>query len=1024
MEKENAAFVLKKDSLGYLEEEVEDCRKRGVPFVFYIFEPENREAETLDIIRHSVRSTDIIIKLNGKRYLLFIKNIRGAVCTSILKRLKGALRASGIDLSIGYGIYPDDGDKLEEILRKAQERMVSIKKAILGELLDSMPGKSHILELLEKRLSLLLQGEAFLFIVEGRMGMGKSYLLESLKTVLTQFLPLHARYRNYDDVYPASFLRILYENPILKDLDREIYRFVEKGKSSYGELEFLSIFENSIEQLSKRIPVVFLLDDFDRLDQKSLSYLSLLIREHSNQRIGWICTVNPDAKIESFLENIGSSLPVYREVIEPVERDNYEELLGITGGRLDETIKDFLSKETNGIPLFLREIYHNVEKKPQVIDVPPLFREYTFSPRTLEYVKLILSRLEEDVRAYISIAATYGREFEKKDIEKIAEKRIENPDGALDMLIKKGWIVPGEKGLYAFSPPSMRDLIYSGLDEALRIEFHREILNSSMATSKLGDLAYHARGSGAYDKAIVFFKRAAEESLERGDKSNALLYLEEAYKLIDKVDIKEKRILRFIYLKLGELYLYLNPQKSIEYSERALKCSLTGEEKAELYWQLGVAYTEVGDWNKARKSLKLAREEYELLGDNLGVGKVLRAMGNLYLSCGNSIEEAEKYFFKAMALITEELTFKGKSYELQIELARLYESLGIFFYIERRDLKKARFYFEKALKISEEMGVRENISSALYNLSVVSIKESKLEEALNYLLKSFEIAKNDNLLKNAIHSGQVLLKVMRFLGDYEGGYSLYRKVLHLAYRANEKELILRTHINALPILGALLRMSDISSALGWLEDAENMKPSIGKDYLKTLALLRYEFGDMEGAMEALIKASELMDKESSPTSEAFLEALKGAIYYHIDPGEAIGYLVKAKKLSLGKDHLLYLWASVYEALLREDDFETLDELLDELKSRKLFDFYIPALRMKGERMLERDSVGYSILEQALLEAEKRNHWLEYFKTGRILQASNRLKDLKLWFDLKESLENIKKVGFLRSDGILTVDSVK
>lgn len=90
-----------------------------------------------DILRSCVREEDTVARLGGDEFVLLLEGLcdsqgASAVAKNILSHLVGAMNVDGHELSsgasIGISIFPDDGNKLDELIKRADSAMYNAKE--------------------------------------------------------------------------------------------------------------------------------------------------------------------------------------------------------------------------------------------------------------------------------------------------------------------------------------------------------------------------------------------------------------------------------------------------------------------------------------------------------------------------------------------------------------------------------------------------------------------------------------------------------------------------------------------------------------------------------------------------------------------------------------------------------------------------------------------------------------------------------------------------------------------------------
>ncbi|NQE45115.1 Photosystem I assembly protein Ycf3, partial [ANME-1 cluster archaeon GoMg2] len=119
----------------------------------------------------------------------------------------------------------------------------------------------------------------------------------------------------------------------------------------------------------------------------------------------------------------------------------------------------------------------------------------------------------------------------------------------------------------------------------------------------------------------------------------------------------------------------------------------------------------------------------EKVRDKEGKTKILGELGTIFYYLGE-INTALKYYEKALKL-DEEL---GSKEGIAADLG----NIGIVYKI-KGELDKALEYFRKALKLNEELGRKEGIAADLVNIGIVYRIKGELDKALEYYGKALKL---------------------------------------------------------------------------------------------------------------------------------------------------------------------------------------------------------------------------------------------------------------------------------------------
>ena len=239
--------------------------------------------------------------------------------------------------------------------------------------------------------------------------------------------------------------------------------------------------------------------------------------------------------------------------------------------------------------------------------------------------------------------------------------------------------------------------------------------------------------------------------------------------------------------ELSQLYYEILPQKTIEYSNRALELSQQSNYKE----GEAQALKNIGTGNYYQSNYDIALEYYfksleilEEIEDKEGASSILNNIGIIYWKLYD--------FEKALEIYNESLKVMRK-FENKEGIARAQNNIGLI-YMTLQNYDKALEYFIKSLKIMEEVGNKNNTAYCLNNIGIIYWYLENYDKSLEYYLKSYTINKEiDNKygiagsLKNI---GGIYVK----LEEYDNSIIYYKESLKLAKEIEAKDLIQNIYI--------------------------------------------------------------------------------------------------------------------------------------------------------------------------------------------------------------------------------------
>jgi signal transduction histidine kinase/tetratricopeptide (TPR) repeat protein/ActR/RegA family two-component response regulator len=312
-----------------------------------------------------------------------------------------------------------------------------------------------------------------------------------------------------------------------------------------------------------------------------------------------------------------------------------------------------------------------------------------------------------------------------------------------------------ENELYLAKIELKRQNLTSALQKSLEVlakaqEFEYVELEI-LANLNLADLY---RNFTQYSKALNFAKLAlqiAERKQIRLEEANALRLIGNIYS-----DSQEYEAAREFYNKALELY------ETIEHKDGVAAC----------YNNLGRIYARKGKFEAALEIYQKSLEIKELIGNRIGRATTLFNIAEANYMLGN-YNVANAYADSSLQ-ITTELSFK----DLQIFLFILKGSLSL----ESELLEEAEYYYQNALRLSEESKSQDHILTSLKKLSELSARQGNNARAYSYLLKYNEL--RDSSLNKYSVKAMAEFKAQYETSDMER--KLVQKDIELA--TNEEKL--------------------------------------------------------------------------------------------------------------------------------------------------------------------------------------------------------------------------------------------
>jgi class 3 adenylate cyclase/predicted ATPase len=440
--------------------------------------------------------------------------------------------------------------------------------------LTELVGRDEELELLMRRWSKAKSGEGQVALLSGEPGIGKSRLTAALLERLA--LEPHTRLRYFcspqhadSALYPiinqmeraAGFAYNDTARAKLDKLDALLAQSFTPGQDAaliadmlllpsdgrYASLELnpqqqrqktLEALTRQLEALSRSNPTLMIFEDAHWVDPTSLELLSRLVDRIRTLGVLLIVTYRPEFSAQWIGQPHVTALTISRlarrEIAALIDR--------VTGNKpLPTNVRDDIVERTDGIPLFVEEMTKAVleaesEGRPERV-VAAIPSPSLAVPASLH--ASLMARLDRlgSAKEVAQIGAVVGREFSRLLLATVANKSDAELQSALDSLIEAGLLfgqgVPPHT-TYLFKHALIQDAAYGTLLREPRRVLHTRTAESlesqfpQIAENQPELLAHHWTKAGLIEKAVSFWGKAGQRSLERSALVEAVAHLTRA----------------------------------------------------------------------------------------------------------------------------------------------------------------------------------------------------------------------------------------------------------------------------------------------------------------------------------------------------------------------------------------------------------------------------------------------------------------------------------------------------------------
>ncbi len=680
-----------------------------------------------------------------------------------------------------------------------------------------------------------------------------------------------------------------------------------------------NLFDNvllGLRRISAERPVVVFIDDLQWADPSSLNMLHYLSRNTRDNGVLILGTYRPEDILElsSTIPNVdgicqkiptdvsetydGKTHPL-KTTMQNMSREDLFETVELS--RLEEsTVEEFMEKTLGKIELksgFVKEVYRESEGNPffllevtkMLIEEKHLINEdgtwkikdpeegIHIPSKVYDVVVRRLERLIQEQRDLLECASVVGEEFESSVVGEVTGMNRVNLLKNLNKIERTHNLIHSIEKKYRFDHSKIREVLYNGINEELRQEYHRIIADTYVELYQddietvIEDVANH------YD--LAEDERAGDYLIRAGNKTKDSFGNEEAvlwYKKSLKYQL-ENTDLAQVYKKMGEIHSLTGDYKeSIEYLERAIPNIDERETQVDLYWDIANAYERMGEYDRALEECEKGLDINKDINTS-GKSRILGMMGWIYMR-RNDYDNAEEVLFRALEV--------AESIGGGDEIGYVYSFLGNF-YDNKGIYDKALDYYKKSLEIFQEIGDVIYRSKALNNIGLVNWKIGNFDKAEKCYSESLEIKENVGDKHGILVTLANLGSLHEDMGDYENALEEHKKCLEISETIGDSFSSCVARFN----IGSLYKVKDeMGRAMEYFEESLALCKKINNDWIQVhneceIAHIKANEGDFERALELIEDALNRTREMGAQAEEGLCLKVKGIIHREMEEYE-------------------------------------------------------------------------------------------------------------------------------------------
>jgi ABC-type transport system substrate-binding protein len=436
-------------------------------------------------------------------------------------------------------------------------------------------GREKEMAELQRRLHAAIAGECEFVVLAGEPGIGKSRLVDELKSLARarKIRVLAGRFVEHDRAFAhQGFCELIQDyfrskdtglsessRPDFSDLAGDLLALFPvlseigelraaassdsgavkagDGRKAEDKIAIFELIARTITRIAGGKPLLLALEELHgaQLSIEALQYVVRRLGPTPTLIVGTYRQTEVDKRhpLVKMLESFRGDPRFAALTLGPLTPSEHRALVELSagGGTLSDDLAGRLLAATEGNPLFTKELVRSL------LDSGGIARDDSGAlnlsgatgissdalPETIQQaVEARIERLPEDVRDVLSIASVLGKSFEFKDLESVSDD-TKGLDEAIDRLVKEGLLEEERESRgdrLAFASGIVRDVLYGALSRRKRRTLHRayadllEKRHQGRLDRVYPELVHHFSEGDVPEKAVDYSLKLAKKSLD------------------------------------------------------------------------------------------------------------------------------------------------------------------------------------------------------------------------------------------------------------------------------------------------------------------------------------------------------------------------------------------------------------------------------------------------------------------------------------------------------------------------------
>jgi DNA-binding SARP family transcriptional activator/predicted ATPase/DNA-binding transcriptional ArsR family regulator len=673
-----------------------------------------------------------------------------------------------------------------------------------------------------------------------------------------------------------------------------------------------------LRALAAVTPLLLVLEDVHWADNASLAALPYLAQHLADAPLLLLLTsrvveAQERPLVLETLEAVGRNAPLTRVSLAPFNSEEtvalLQRALGVEGRDAAlRPLMDQLAVTTEGNALHLLESLKLLLEQGMLLQDAGRWRlpEGQVSIRTPGSVQALiderLARLPAVTRDLLELVAVLGGDVDFRVLSAARAADAAILPQLLEQLRQRGLLRQTELG-YRFEHDQIQGIVYAAIAPERRVTLHRHagLALEAVGAGQVAALAHHFTRGAAWEKAVVYNRKAGDEARAAHANAEAASYYTQALAALDRRAGAPDPASRFeLHLAREEVYAIQGEREA--QAEVLATLEALVEQRDAPQWRAEVAlrraqYCEwVGDFDRSIKAAEAATEAAERVTGTVQTGPSARLAAAGYLQWGRALTRIGEYDTARIRL--ERALSLAREADLPTIKADTLRSLGNVCYFlaeyagandwytralaiyrqignrlgeaetltnlgviadSLRDCVKAPAYYGEALRVNREIGYRQGEVSTLLNFAVLYGNRGDNYRAKGYCEQALALSRK---LGDRRSEGMNLSNLAVFyqrLGDFEAAQGLYEASLDIRRAIHDRQAEGWCLANMALLFHAL---GDDGTAKTYAQEALQIVAEIGARHVQGFALTNLGhalvgLGELEAARSVYVEALNL-----------------------------------------------------------------------------------------------------------------------------------------------------------------------